>query len=99
MYYPSVQENFGHVFLEAMANKMPCIGTTVDAMPEIIQNDSTGFLVPPNNPKQLAEKLILLLEDENLMKEMGNKGRKRVEKYFTWDKVVDRMTEVFDKVI
>ena len=94
---PSIQENFGHVFLEAMAYKTPCIGTTVDAMPEIIENGKTGFLVPPNDHKELADKLILLLEDENLMKRMGESGRRRVEKYFTWDIVVDRMTKEFEK--
>ena len=56
------------------------------------------FLAPPNDYKQLADKLVLLLEDENLMKRMGEEGRKRVEKYFTWDLVVDRMTEQFEKV-
>lgn len=96
---PSIQENFGHVFLEAMAYQMPCIGSTVDAIPEIIEEGKTGFLVYPNNPEQLAEKLIQLLEDENLMKEMGNKGKKRVEKNFTWDLVVDRMNTQFEKII
>ena len=96
---PSIQENFGHVFLEAMAYKTPCIGTTVDAMPEIIENGKTGFLVPPNGYKQLADKLTLLLEDENLMKRMGEEGREKVEKYFTWDLVVERMTKQFERVV
>ena len=94
---PSICEPFGLVFLEAMAYKTPCIGTTVDAMPEIIENGKTGFLVPPNDHKELADKLILLLEDENLMKRMGESSRRRVEKYFTWDIVVDRMTKEFEK--
>ena len=96
---PSIQENFGHVFLEAMAYKTPCIGTTVDAMPEIIEDSRTGFLIPPNDYKQLADKLILLLEDENLLRKMGEEGRKRVEKCFTWDLVVERMTKQFERVI
>ncbi|MCW7080736.1 MAG: glycosyltransferase family 4 protein [Candidatus Methanospirare jalkutatii] len=96
---PSICEPFGLVFLEAMAYKTPCIGTTVDAMPEIIENGKTGFLVPPNDHKELADKLILLLEDENLMKRMGESGRRRVEKYFTWDIVVDRMTKEFEKYL
>lgn len=95
---PSICEPFGIVFLEAMAYKTPCIGTTIDAMPEIIEDGRTGFLVPPGDYKQLADKLMLLLEDENLMKRMGEQGRKRVEKYFTWDLVVDRMTEQFEKL-
>lgn len=96
---PSICEPFGIVFLEAMAYKTPCIGSTVDAMPEIIEDGKTGFLAPPNDYKQLADKLILLLEDKNLMKRMGEQGRKRVENYFTWDLVVDRMTEQFEKIV
>jgi len=96
---PSICEPFGIAFLEAMAYKTPCIGTTVDAMPEIIEDGKTGFLVPPNDYKQLADKLILLLEDENLMKKMGEEGRKRVEKCFTWDLVVDRMTKHFEEIL
>lgn len=94
---PSICETLGIVFFEAMAYKMPCIGSTADAMPEIIEDGKTGFLVPPNDYKQLADKLILLLGDENLMKKMGEQGRKRMEKYFTWDLVVERMTEEFKK--
>ena len=94
---PSICETLGIVFFEAMAYKMPCIGSTADAMPEIIEDGKTGFLIPPNDYKQLADKLILLLEDENLMKKMGEQGRERMEKYFTWDLVVDRMTKEFKK--
>ena len=96
---PSICEPFGLVFLEAMAYKMPCIGSTIDAMPEIIEDGRTGLLVPPNDYKQLADKLVLLLEDENLMKKMGEEGRKRVEECFTWDLVVERMTKQFERVI
>jgi glycosyltransferase involved in cell wall biosynthesis len=96
---PSICEPFGIAFLEAMAYKTPCIGSTADAMPEIIEDGGTGFLVSPNDYKQLADKLILLLENEHLMKRMGEEGRKRVEKHFTWDLVVDRMTEQFEEII
>jgi len=96
---PSICDPFPNVFLEAMAYKTPCVGSTASGIPEIVEEGSTGFLVPPNNHKQLADKLISLLEDENLMKEMGEAGRKRVEKYFTWDLVVDRMTKQFEAVI
>ncbi|MDA0524407.1 glycosyltransferase family 4 protein [Methanococcoides alaskense] len=95
---PSLTEPFGLVFLEAMAHRLPCIGSTVDAMPEIIINEETGYLVPPNNPDQLAEKIICLLKDESLMKRMGNSGRKKVEEFFTWDAVVERMTIEFEKI-
>jgi glycosyltransferase involved in cell wall biosynthesis len=95
---PSICDPFPNVFLEAMCYKNPCIGSTASGIPEIIKEEETGFLVPPNDYKQLADKFILLLEDENLMRRMGEEGRKRVEKYFTWDLVVDRMTEQFNEI-
>ena len=96
---PSICDPFPNAFLEAMSYKNPCIGSIASGIPEIIKEEETGFLVLPNDYKQLADKLILLLEDENLMKRMGEQGRKRVEKHFTWDLVVDRMTEQFENIM
>ena len=95
---PSVNDLFPNVFLESMAFKNPCIGSSSAGIPEIIEEDKTGFLVPSNDHKQLADKVMLLLEDENLMKQMGEQGQKRVKKYFTWDLVVKRMDEQFEKL-
>jgi glycosyltransferase involved in cell wall biosynthesis len=88
---PSICEPFGLVFLEAMAYKLPCIGTTNDAMPEIIEDKVSGFLVPPHDYLILAEKIIILLNDEKLMESMGKKGRDKVKEKFTWDLVIERM--------
>lgn len=90
---PSICEPFGLVFLEAMAYKLPCIGTTNDAMPEIIENNVSGFLVPPYDHMSLANKIVLLLNDEKLMESMGKKGQERVKERFTWDLVIERMSE------
>jgi glycosyltransferase involved in cell wall biosynthesis len=84
--------------LEGMAYKCPCIGGATTCS-DIIEEGIAGFLVPPNDYKELADKLILLLEDENLMKKMGDQGQARVKKYFTWDLVVDRMTKQFDQIM
>ena len=95
---PSVNDLFPNVFIESMAFKNPCIGSSSAGIPEIIEEDKTGFLVPSNDYKQLADKIMLLLEDENLMKQMGEQGQKRVKKYFTWDLVVKRMDEQFERL-
>ncbi|AKB69080.1 glycosyltransferase family 4 protein [Methanosarcina mazei] len=96
---PSFAEPFGLVFLEAMAHKIPCIGTNVCAMPEIIQDFETGYLVEPNNSEELADRVISILKDHELARKMGTNGRKRVEELFTWEKVVKRMSIEFDKLI
>jgi len=96
---PSLCEPFGLVFLEAMVHKLPCIGTNVDAMPEIIEDGKTGFLVEPNNVVQLAEKIVELLRNPMLMKEMGNKGREKVISHFQWSTVVEKIDSNLNKLI
>jgi len=88
---PSLFEPFGLVFTEAFAFKTPCIGTNICAMPEIIEEGKGGFLVPPNNPKALAEKIILLLKDKPLSKKMGEYGYEKVKTKFNWDVIVDKI--------
>ena len=82
---PSLCEPFGLVFLEAMGHKLPCIGTTIDAMPEIIEDGITGFLVPPNNAEQLSKKIITLLRNPALCASMGSEGFKQLNKNISWN--------------
>ncbi len=90
---PSIFEPFGHVFLEAMAYKTPCIGSREDAMPEIIEDGRSGFTIPRQDHMKLAEKIRYLLEDENTLRNMGEAGRQKVEESFNWDAVAKKMTE------
>ncbi len=88
---PSRCETWGDVFLEAMSFGLPCIGTTNDAMPEIIQHGTTGYCVTPDDPAALAAHLELLLKQDSLRRRMGANGRERVLAHFTWDHVIERM--------
>lgn len=83
---PSHFEPFGLVFLEAMAYRLPCVGTNACAMPEIIGEGECGFVVEPGNSDQLANRLITLLTDERLMAEMGKRGHRKVKTEYTWEK-------------
>ncbi len=89
---PSLFDPFPHVFMEAMAFKTPCIGANRDAMPEIIDDGKSGFTVPVQDPMKLAEKMIYLLENEDVAKKMGEEGRRKVEKSFNWDTVSKKIT-------
>lgn len=88
---PSLCEPFGLVFLEAMAYKIPCIGTNRDAMPEIITNGQNGYLAVPGDVADLCEKIILLLKDKSAMRQMGENAYQFVQKNFLWEKVVSRI--------
>jgi glycosyltransferase involved in cell wall biosynthesis len=88
---PSRCETFGDVFVEAMAYGVPCIGSTNDAMPEIILDGETGFVVPPDDPDALAARMIELLSNRDLARRFGTAGRHRVEERYVWDKVIAAM--------
>ena len=84
---PSISEaeSFGMVLIEAMACKKPVIGSNIGGIPYVIDNNKNGLLVPPKDPKALAEAIIKLLKNPKLAKQMGEKGYKKVKENFTWD--------------
>ena len=94
---PTLQEPFGLSFLEAMAHRLPCVGTEIQAIPEIVEDGETGFVVPVSDHDELARKIILLLNDEGLMERMGKKGYEKVRQHYTWDivatKILSRLRE------
>jgi len=94
---PSLYEPFGVVSLEAMAHRLPCIGTDNCAMPEIIDHEKTGYLVPVGDSESLAKRIIELLKCPELMKEMGNKGYDKFIENFTWERVTSRVLEILEK--
>jgi glycosyltransferase involved in cell wall biosynthesis len=86
----SLYEQFGIVLVEAMACGKPVVSTKVGAIPEIVDNGKTGFLVEPKNPKQLAEAILKLAVDEKLRSKLGHEGMKKVKKNYDWDIIVDK---------
>jgi starch synthase len=96
---PSVYEPWGHVFLEAMASGLPCVGTEVCAMPEIVGPGRTGLLVPPSDPSSLALALLELLQDPDRAEALGRAGQDRLAQGWTWDAVVERMAPALDRAL
>ena len=68
--------------LEAGAAGLPAVASSVGGIPEILDDGVTGLLVPPQDPRQLAETLLSLLRDPGLMRSMGSAARGRVEARF-----------------
>ncbi len=93
---PSRLETWGDVLLEAMSFGLPCIGVDGDAMGEIIINEKTGILVPPENIQSLANALSTLLQDAELRIRMGTAGRQRIETSFTWENVAKKIDAVIN---
>jgi len=92
-------ECFPLVIVEAFQMAIPVISTNEGAIPEIIDDNVNGFIVETNNPKQIAEKLKLLIQNPALRKTMGKAGRKKYEEKYTIRKFEENLLNVFNNVI
>jgi glycosyltransferase involved in cell wall biosynthesis len=80
---PSLFEGFGLTAAEAMAAGLPVVGSRVDGLSEIIEHEVTGYLLPVGESNDLAGTVIQLLSNPEKSKEMGEKGRERVQELFS----------------
>jgi glycosyltransferase involved in cell wall biosynthesis len=92
-------EPFGLTPLESMACGRPVIGSAVGGITYTIADGETGFLVPPRDPQALADRLYELLKNPTLRRQMGKKGRRRVERKFTWPQVALHTARLYDTLI
>ena len=95
---PSRLETWGDVLLEAMAFELACIGVQGQAMDEIILEGHTGLLVKPEDPVELSQAILNLLNHPNWMADLGKAARQRLETEFTWEIVVDRIYNILSKL-
>jgi UDP-glucose:(heptosyl)LPS alpha-1,3-glucosyltransferase len=96
--FPSLHEGFGLVITEAMSSGLPVITTKLTGASEIITDEYDGFLLNEVNPKEIAEKMSILIEDENLRRQMGRNARETAENY-TWDETAKRTLEVYEEIL
>jgi len=88
---PTYREGFGEVNLEAQAMGLPVVSTNVIGPRESVDSGQTGFLVEPRSSKALVEPLKKLILDPEMRKNMGQKGRERVEQLFNRDDWIQAM--------
>jgi glycosyltransferase involved in cell wall biosynthesis len=88
---PSRFEAFSNALLEGMGNGLPCVATAVGGTPEIVDEGTTGLLVPPGEPEPLAAALIQLLSDPDKAERFGRAGRQKVLEDLNWGAVARRM--------
>ena len=88
-------ELLGITLLESMACETPVVCTEVGGMPEAVEEGVTGFVVPPNDPDALADRLYRLLDDPTRARAMGKAGRQQVLDRWTWDHVARRCLRAY----
>jgi glycosyltransferase involved in cell wall biosynthesis len=95
---PSLHEGLPLAVLEALAVGRPVVATAVDGTAELIDHESTGLLVRPGNPAELAEAIIRVLNDASLRERLGRHGRARAAA-FDQSAMIDRTVHVYERVI
>ena len=81
-------EGFGISLVEASACGLPVVAANSGGIPDAVRDGETGFLVPPEDPAALAGAISRLLADTELARRVGAAGRRAVETYYNWDRVV-----------
>lgn len=91
----TLPDPFPIIVLEAMASSKPVVATAHGGLVEMINDGVTGFLVRPDSPEAMAERIIQLAKNENLRKEMGKRGRQQLEALFS----VERFRTAIRKLV
>ena len=92
---PTFREPFGVAFIEAMWAKNVCIGTRIEAIPEIIREGTTGYLITPGDVNALAEYVCQLFADRDLLCVMAEAAYQTAKSQWHWDRVAQIILRQF----
>ncbi len=95
----SEKESFGLVVLEAMACGVPCIGTNIGGIPEVIRDGETGYICEVGDIAEISSRAIGLLEDAQLHKQFANKALADVKTTFKSDEIVKQYEEIYYRLV
>lgn len=102
---PSRSEGLGSSFLEAMGAGLPVIATRVGGIPDFLkdpadvgEDKATGLFAKVNDPKDLADKIRRLINDDNLSEAIALNGKELVVKEYSWNNIAHKMSRVFNNL-
>jgi alpha-maltose-1-phosphate synthase len=96
---PTRHEAFGIVYEEAAAAGLPAIGTAINAVPEIIEDGTTGLLVPPRDVAALVRALRALIDSADLRRRLGTAARARVRQLAFPDRYASKLAPLIHRVM
>lgn len=91
MIHPSIEEAFGISILEGMRARLPVVASGVGGIPEVVACNETALLVEPKSAADLAKAVLSLLSSEEQLRQLGLAGRNRWQKYFGYQKMIDKV--------
>ncbi len=96
---PSLNEGLPNIAKEALACGRPVLGTNVGGIPEVVENGKNGLIISPDDPKALANGIKWFCDNQDQIKVMGETGRVRMIKSFSWGQYQRNMLEFFQSLI
>ena len=96
---PSRMESLPTTVKEAFFLNIPVIGTNVGGIPELIKNNETGILIPPENPEKLAQAINELLSDKEKADKLAKNGNIFVKNNMTWDVVLPKYIKFYEDLL
>ena len=99
MIHPAIYDPFPSVILEAANFEIPCVASDICGIPEMINNQETGFLIKDRNPKDFIERIIYMLQNNNVNETMGKKAKHYVNQKFHPSAVVENMKKIIERAI
>jgi glycosyltransferase involved in cell wall biosynthesis len=96
---PSLSEGMGNSFIEAMAAGIPVIATPVGGIPDFLKDKETGIFVNVSDPKDIAEKVQLLIQNPELKNKITAQAKKLVTDRYDWSRISEDMNHVFKQVL
>jgi glycosyltransferase involved in cell wall biosynthesis len=94
---PSLHESFGGVFLEAWTFGKPVIGGDIPPVRELVADGKGGYLVMPE-PHEIATCITKLLGDRELSRRMGEWGKEKTEREYTWERIANKIENVYERL-
>ena len=95
----SANEGLPVSLIEAMASARPVVATRVGGVPDLVEDGVAGVLVPPGEPRALAEAMVTLLADPERRRDMGEAGRKRAHPAFSAERLVQDMDQLYTELL
>lgn len=96
---PSLLEGLPLSVMEAMSASKPVIGTNIDGINDLITDRENGLLVPPGDPRALADAINLILSDERLAQRIAASARDTINLGFTQEKMIEGVTDIYSEII
>jgi len=96
---PSFAEAGGGAVMEWSACGLSVIASRTGGLQDLVMDNITGFLIEPGDSEGLSQRIMELIENQSLRKEMGEAGRNRMVENYSWDEIVEKYLKVYSNLI